>query len=239
MPFTSQTGHNCGLLRAKNARDLKNSYNQKVTHMNQAERIKVLEELVLEASNRNDEDPQQEPLQEDQFVANDEVQILEEQNKNVFTQKKMNYVSMQIRSTAATEYYLQNTTDPQRKCCIRTIMNWKAKMYDNIFQTNKLNVEKFVDTVLNISKYSQMQVVERTLMEFQPSTPCLMLQECPVTHFMQQQKRKQQVKKLQSSLVTVLQQSSVQLIQIQRASLYIIKFIKPARHLNNYLKFYN
>ncbi|CAL6107425.1 Conserved_hypothetical protein [Hexamita inflata] len=63
---------------------------------------------------------------------------------------------MQIRSTAATEFYLKNTKDPKRTCNIRTIMNWKARMYDNIFKQEKLNVETFITTVLNISKYRQI-----------------------------------------------------------------------------------
>ncbi|CAL5977896.1 Hypothetical_protein [Hexamita inflata] len=153
MPFNHDSGKMYGVIRAKEAAYLKNNYKNKAEILHQAIRIKNLQDLVIEASERNDE--QEQPVI-DQFAANNEIQVLQEQDNNLFTQKKINLVSMQIRSTAATEYYLKNTTDRKRSCNIRTIMAWKAKMYDGIFEKDKLNVENFINTVLNISKYRQM-----------------------------------------------------------------------------------
>ncbi|CAL5981939.1 Hypothetical_protein [Hexamita inflata] len=156
MPFTSESAKLYGMMRAKEVQQVKQKHQSFADHMHQAIRIQKLEDQVKETCERNDEQEPQVAVEDDQFAANNEIQVLQEQQQNLFTQKKVNLVSMQIRSTAATEFYLQKTTDRQRTCCIRTIRRWKAQMYDNIFEQDKLNVENFINTILNISKYRQM-----------------------------------------------------------------------------------
>ncbi|CAL5978180.1 Hypothetical_protein [Hexamita inflata] len=86
MPFTNETGKLYAQLRAKDAANQQKNYQNLAQNMHQAVRIQKLQEQVKEASERNDEE---EPPVIDQFAANTEIQVLQEQDKNVFTQKRL------------------------------------------------------------------------------------------------------------------------------------------------------
>ncbi|CAL6093881.1 Hypothetical_protein [Hexamita inflata] len=156
------------LMNANNTnlkRELKKSQRKYFAeHMNSVRQQKLLEQVqaLVQSSESEEEDeyrgelPSEELPVIDEFTSHEEIVFMEKQPQKLFTLEKIHMVNMLIRSKQTRIYYLHFQKGTKRYHNIRTIQTWKANMYEALFMDNKLNVEKFQHSVLNLKIYRQI-----------------------------------------------------------------------------------
>ncbi|CAL6019159.1 Hypothetical_protein [Hexamita inflata] len=133
-------------------------------HMNSVRKQQLLEQIQTLVQSSESEEEQwfidvipPEPLPIiDEFTSQEEIVFMEQQPPKLFTFEKIHMVNMLIKSKQTLIYYLHYQRGTKKYHHIRTIQTWKAKMYQALFMDQKMSVEYFQHSVLNLRIYRQM-----------------------------------------------------------------------------------